>query len=129
MSRIVSGELSVELTDVFEHFVALIEDEHLDVLKAEGLISDKGQNSSWCANDNMWRCCSFKELDLCLNRLSAKNDFGANCFHELGKSGKLSLDLVCKFTRVAEDQSRAWSWFFAQTLQYGEYENSCLSHS
>jgi len=37
--QLVRGGLSLELTDVFKHFVALVEDEHFDVLKAEGLVA------------------------------------------------------------------------------------------
>ena len=67
----------------------------------------------------MWRCGSLQQLLLGLDGLSAENDFSAHALHEPGQTIEFALDLVGKFTDVAENEGRTGLGLILQALKDG----------
>ena len=52
------------LTDVFKHFVALIKNEHLQIVKVESLVLGQVQDTAWCSHDYVRSVRTLEQLFL-----------------------------------------------------------------
>ena len=98
------------LTDTFEHFVALVKDEHLNVARVKSLVTSECKNSAWGADYDVRGLVALEELLLRRDWLATVNDFSADRLEELGQTVKFSLDLVSKLTGMAENERAAGFW-------------------
>jgi len=115
--------------DVIKNLIALVKDEHLELVKVEGLAAGEGEDSSWGSNNDVWWSGSLKHLLLTRGWGTSVDDLGSHILHELGKTIELSLDLVGQLLGVAENQSLAWLWVVSEALKDGEDKDGSLSHT
>lgn len=97
-------------SDTFEHFVALVKDEHLNVARVKSLVTSECKNSAWGADYDVRGLVALEELLLRRDWLATVNDFSADRLEELGQTVELSLDLVSKLTGMAENERAAGFW-------------------
>ena len=90
------------LTDVFEYFVALVEDEHLEVVEVERLVLGKVQDTAWGADNDVRRVRTLEHLLLLLEGLTAKDHLRADVRDELRQAGEFALDLISELTGVCK---------------------------
>lgn len=118
------------LTDTFEDSIALVEDEHLDVLGWHGLVLGEGEDSSWGSDDNVWGSCwVLEQLLVSSEGLAAIDDGGAELLHVSGHAVELTLDLVGELTVMAEDHGGDGCWVLVDALKDGQNKDSGLSHT
>ena len=118
-----------ELTDIVEQLVALVKDEHLQVLDGKSLFARQVKDTAWGANDDVGSLIALEQLRMLLNGLATIDDLSADFLHELGESVELFLDLVSQLSGVAQNKSAAGRGAFANALQDGDHEDRRLTHS
>lgn len=69
--------------DVLEDLIALIKNEHLELVKVEGLAAGECQDSSWGSHNNVWGVWSLKHLLLGSSGGTSVDDFAADILHVL----------------------------------------------
>ncbi len=72
----------MRLTDVFEHLIALIEDEHLEVVKVERLVLSEMEDTAGGTNNNVRCLGSLEHLLVLLEGLTTENNLSADVSHE-----------------------------------------------
>ena len=92
------------LTDFLEHFVALIENEDLDVGQVEVTTLDELEDSAWSADNDVRLLDTLEQGYVLVKGHTAINNLGADVWHLSLESLELLLDLVGKFSVVAEDE-------------------------
>ena len=92
------------LTDFLEHFIALIENEDLDVGQVEVATLDELEDSAWSADNDVWLLHSLEQSHVLVKGHTAVNDLGADVWHLSLESLELLLDLISEFSVVAEDE-------------------------
>jgi hypothetical protein len=117
------------LTDVVKDSIALVEDEDLEVVKVEGLVLCEVKDTAWGADHDMGDFVALKHLLLLLERLTSKNNLGADIRHKLGQTDEFTLDLVGELAGVAQDHGGAWFWAITEAVKHGKDEDGCLSHT
>jgi hypothetical protein len=93
------------------------------------LLFDEGEDSSGGSDNNVWGLKALEELDVVLHGLTTEDNFGSYVFEVCCEADKLVLDLVSKFTSVAQNECRAGLGIFSHVLEYSQDENSGLSHT
>jgi len=92
-----------------DELIALVKNEHLVFLKAQLLLVQKLQNSTWSSDNDMrvllW---VFQNFVMLLDWLPSEEALLSHPRHELGESVELLLDLICKLSGVCEDDGVAW---------------------
>jgi len=117
------------VTCLFEHFVALIQHEDLQVGQIKGLVLDEGQDSARSTHDHMGWLQSFQQLNVLIDGLSTVDHFSSDLRKMLGESSELFLDLISKLSSMAQYQCRHWFRVLRQLMENSENENSCLTHT
>lgn len=117
------------LTDAFEDSVALVEDEHLDVLGGHALVLGEGEDSAWGSDDDVGWSVALEELLVPGEGLTSVDDRGAELLHVPGHTVELTLDLVGELTVVAEDEGGDWGWVLVEALEDGQDKDSGLTHT
>lgn len=120
------------LTGLVQHLVALIEDEVLQVGKAEVPIADKSIDTTGCTNyDVRVGLLVAEELNVLLNGCSTVEDTDLDVGQELGETVVLVPDLVGQLTSMAHDQDRGDTrlGLLIHLLQSSEDEDGCLSET
>ena len=125
------GDVSAKfarLTELFEHFIALVENKMLHVFRIEDLIPGESVQSSGRGNNDVWAFALVPQIFSVLGYRgatieSADTDIG----HVLGKASVFVLDLESEFPGMTKDQNRdlAIDWF--ELLQSSKDENGSLS--
>ena len=77
----------------------------------------------------MWGIQSFEHFDLVVDGRASIDHFSPNVLQVLSKSDELFLDLVRKFSGVAEDDSLAGLGLVWELVEDGEYEHCGLAHA
>ncbi len=115
------------LTKLFEHFVALIQNEVLDTLCVETLVPSECVQTARGGDDDMGALGGLEEFLILLNGSSAIEDDSADIGHVLGESEVLVADLEGEFAGVAEydDGDPVFCW--VELLEGGEDEDCGLS--
>lgn len=94
--------LKEEHTELFQHFVTLVQDEVLDVLQAEGLVPGERENTARRANDNV-RAVLLQHLLILLDGQTAKKHRCLDGGHVLGEALVLFTDLESQLSCMAHD--------------------------
>lgn len=94
-----------KLTNFFEHFVALIENEDLKVSEVKVSSLDESKDSSWCAHDNVRLLDTLEESNVLVKGHTTIDNLCAQLGELLLESIELLLDLVGKLSIVAENKS------------------------
>jgi hypothetical protein len=93
------------LTNLIKHLVALIENEDLDAAEAKDLVADKGVETTWSTDDDVWVLGLIgQKFSIGLDWSSTIEDTSSDFWHVLAESGILVLDLVGQLTSVAHDK-------------------------
>ena len=117
-------------TNLIQHLVALVKDEHLDASEAQLFVADQGIQSTRGGDDDVWMSVLVcKSFDILLHRRSAVKDSGLDVWQVFAEAGILVLDLVGEFTSVAHDQDRALSSDRFDLLQRSEDKDGRFSES
>lgn len=117
-----------KLTQLLQHFVALIKDEMFQVLQVQFLVADESKNAAWCADNNV-RCQCFQALLVLLDWHSSEENWDLDCCHVLAESFVLLADLESEFTSVTHDQNVDLIVSRLQLLKRGQDEDCRLSHT
>jgi len=105
------------LTDVFEDFVALIEDEHLEVFQVERLVLGEVQDTARCSYDNVWSFWPLEKLFLLLDRLATEDTLSPDVWDEFGETHEFALNLVGELASVSEDEDAGWLWALTDAME------------
>jgi hypothetical protein len=93
-----------KLTNLFDHFITLVQNKVLDFVGLQLLVLDQSQHSTRCSNNDMWAFLLVGEnLEISRDGGTTVEDGCSDCGHEFGESGKLVSDLVRQFSGVTED--------------------------
>ena len=122
------GRNSQRLTKLFEHFVALVQDEVLDFGGVEDLIPHEGVQSTG-GGDYDVRALALvaEEVGVLHNRSAAEECADADVGHVLGETRVLVFDLVRKLTSVAQDNDRHVAIDWLELLKRRQDEHCRLS--
>ena len=116
------------LTELFEHFIALVENKMFHVFRVEDLIPCKGVQSTGCGNNDMWAFALVPQIFSIFGyRGAAIESADADIRHVLGKASVFVLDLESKFPRMTQDQNRNLAIDRLELLQSSEDEHGGLS--
>lgn len=121
--------MAFELTNFLKHFIALIEDEDLEIWEVKVTFLDKCQNSSWCTNNYMRLLKTFQESDMFIDWHSTINDLSPDIWKLSRESGKLFLDLISELSIVTQDKCRAWFRCVWKLMEDCKHKDSSLPHS
>ena len=101
------AEIRMRLTKLFEHFVALVQDEVLDFGGVEDLIPHEGVQSTG-GGDYDVRALALvaEEVGVLDHRGTAEESADTDVGHVLGETSVLVLDLESKLTGVAQNNDR-----------------------
>jgi hypothetical protein len=95
------------LTYFFEHFVALVEDEYLQVAEVKVALLDESEDAAWGADDHMGLLNALKESDVLADGNTTIDHLGAQLGKLLLESVELLLYLVSELSIVAKHEGRA----------------------
>lgn len=91
------------LTQLFQHFVALVQHKVFDVLQLEDLAVDQRQGATGCSHHNV-RTVLLQHLLVLLNGHAAEEHRHLDARHVLGEALVLFADLKGQFSGVAHDK-------------------------
>ena len=114
---------------VVKHLVALVQNEHLQVVQRQSLVADQSQDTSGRTHYNVRSLVTLEQLLLHSDGLASVDHLSSHVGHELGKTSEFALDLVSKLTSVAHDQGRARVGVLAQALQHVQHKDGSFAHS
>lgn len=113
-----------------KHLVAFVQHEHLDVTKAEFLLSHQGIKPPWgCDYDVRMSVFVGQDFKIFLHWSSTVENTSLQVRHIFAESCVFILDLVCKLTSVAHNEDRTFPRDWLDLLKGGENKNSCLSET
>jgi hypothetical protein len=110
-----------------KHFIALIEDEHLQVVEIQCFVLHQLQDATWGADHDVRRVRSLQYLYILLHRDSSKEDFLSDFGKVFGKTITLVFNLMCQLSRVAKNEHGAGLRILVQLMKHGKNEDSCFS--
>lgn len=119
------------LTGLIQHLVALVEDEHLEVVELEILSVYQGQDSAWGSNHDVGGLLRvLQQLNVIIDWNTAVEGSTSDLLEVLGESVELLLDLIRQLSGVAQDQGRSWLWVgLIDLVQDRKDEDSGLTHA
>lgn len=119
------------LTCLIQHLVALVEDEHLEIIEFQIFSARQSQDSTWGSNHDvrslLW---VFQQLDIVVNWDTTVESGTSDLLQVFCESIEFLLDLVRQLSGVAQDKS--WSWFWISLINLVEDrqdEHSGLTHT
>lgn len=95
----------ISLTQLLQHLIAFIEHKVLDVLHAEGLVTNEGQRTSGCSYDDV-RAVLFQDFLILLDSQATKEHRHLDSGHVLGEALVLFADLEGQLSCVAHHKNR-----------------------
>jgi hypothetical protein len=119
---------SDKLTQLLQHFVALVKDEMFQVLQVELLVANEGEDSAGCANDNV-RCHGLESFLVLLDWHSSEEDANLDSRHVLAETLVFLADLEGQLTSVTHDEDENVVIGRLELLKRCQDENSGLSHT
>ena len=118
------------LTDLIQHLVALIEDEHANTAKAKVLVANKGVETAGGADDDVGvGLLVLEELGVLGDGSAAVEDASLDIGHVLAETVVLIADLESKLACVAHNQDGALSSNGLNLLQRSQDEDSSLAET
>jgi len=100
-------KIKTRLTDAFQKLVALVQNEHLEVLDRQRLSAGEVKDATWGADDDVRGLVTLEHLDLLFDGLATVDNFGPDVLHELREAVKLLLDLVRELAIVTQNKGGA----------------------
>jgi hypothetical protein len=113
---------------LLQHFIALIENEMLEMLQVELLVADEGENAAGCADNDM-RCHRLQRLLVLLNRHAAEEHSDLNARHVLAEALIFLADLESELASMTHDEDVGLIVGGFELLEGGENEHGRLSHT
>jgi hypothetical protein len=90
---------------LIEHLVALVEDELANVTELQVLVANKGIETTWSRNDDVWvSLLVSQDLDVLVDLSTAVEDAGLDIWQVLAEALILGANLIGQLTSVAHDQ-------------------------
>ena len=126
------GEDSLDLSphiDFIKHLVALIQDEHLEVVESHHLAVDQVADSAWSTNNDVRRRKRLQQFLMSVDWHTTVEGFCPYVLEVLGESGNLVSDLDCKLSGVAKDDCGDRLWLIVEVVQNGKDEDCSLAHT
>ena len=118
----------MRLTKLFEHFVALVQDEVLDLGGVEDLVSYEGVQTAGGGDHDMGALgLVAEEVGVLDHRGTAEESADTDVGHVLGETSVLVLDLESKLTGVAQNNDRHLAVDRLELLKSSQDEDSRLS--
>ena len=115
----------MRLTKLFEHFVALVQNEVFDLGGVQSPLPDKRVQTARSGDDNVWAFGLVGEDGLVLvDTNTTEEGADPHIRHVLGKPGVLVLDLERQLASVAHDEDRDLAVHRLELLKRGENEYS-----
>lgn len=109
------------LTNLVEHLITLIENESLDISKAQLLVTDKSVQTTGGGHDDVGiGLLVGQDLDILLDGSTTVEDSSLDIREILGEASILVLDLVGQLTSVAHNQNRALAGNRLQLVKGGQ---------
>ena len=101
------AEIRMRLTKLFEHFIALVQNEMLDFGSVENLVSDESVEAAWGGDHDVRALCLVAE-EVCIlcNRSATEESADTDVGHVLGETSILVLDLESELPSVAQNNDR-----------------------
>ena len=119
-----------KLTNLVEHLVALVEDEHADAAETEVLVANQGVETTRSTDDDVGvGLLVLKDLGILLDGSTTVEDAGLDVGHVLAETVVLVTNLESKLTSVAHDENGALAGDGLDLLKSGEDEDSCLTET
>ena len=113
------------LTDLIEHLVALVEDEHAHAAEPQVLVTNKSIETTGRADNDVRMCFLVLEhLGIFLNGSTTVEDTRLDVGHVLAEAVILVADLEGELTSVAHDQHGALASNRLDLLKRGQDEHS-----
>jgi len=114
--------------ELFQHFVALVQDKVLDVLQVQLSASHQSENSAWSSDDDVWRILS-KRLSVVLHWHTAKEDSDLDVVQVLTEPLVLFADLEGELTSVAENDGGDLAVDWLDLLESGQDKDRSFTHT
>lgn len=116
------------LTNLIQHFVALVKNKVLDISKRESFVSYKSIQSTWCTNDDVGiLLLVLQKLDILSHRCTTIEDSRFDLGKVFAESSIFILDLVGQLSCVTHDENLAFTLNGFQRMQCGQNEDSRLT--
>jgi hypothetical protein len=93
------------LTDFLKHFVALIEDEDLEVREVKVTLLDEGKDTAWSTNNDVRLFESLEKSDVLVDGNTTIDHLCSDVWKLGRETSEFLLDLIGEFSVVAEDKS------------------------
>lgn len=117
-------------TNLIEHLVALVKDKVLDVSELEGLLADKGKNTTGGTDKDVGaEILVAKDILISLQRRTTIEDLRTDLREVLAEASKLVLDLEGQFTSVAQNDDRDLAGDGLDLLEGSEDKDGGLTHT
>lgn len=118
------------LTNLVEHLVALVENEHADAAEAEVLVADERVKTTGSTDDDVgMSLLVLEDLGILLDRSTTVEDAGLDVGHVLAETVVLVANLESELTSVAHDEDGALAGDGLNLLKGGKDEHSCLTET
>ena len=117
-------------TELLQHLVTLVQDEHLDLGSIEALVSGQSVHSSRGTDDDV-RALGLVGQDLLvgLDGGTSVKDRGPDVGHVLGEPVELVLDLERQFSGVTENEGRDFAIDRLELLKNSQHEDGSFTHT
>ena len=112
-----------------EHLVALIENEHLQVVEGESFVVRESEDTTRSTNDDMGRLGALENLLVFLDGDTTVENLSDDIRKVLGETSHLVLDLISKLTSVAHDESGGGLGVLLELMKHREDEDGGLTHT
>lgn len=114
---------------LIKHLVALVENEHLQVVEIEGLGVDEGEDATGRTNYDVGRLRTLENLLIVLHGHTTVEHLSDNVRQVLGETSNLVLDLEGKLTSVAHDEGGRGLGVLLELVEHREDEHGGLTHA
>jgi len=111
----VNGLHLLSHVDLVHHLIALVENENLQVVQNQRLIFHKLQDTTRCADHDVWRGF-LQNLHLILNGHTTEEALFSNFWEVCSEPITLFLNLMSQFPGVAEDEHRVRQRFVVKLM-------------
>lgn len=130
MRRLLEDVLDVRAhVDILENLIALVEDEHLEVVQFKGSILGEMEDTAWGADNDVRSVGALEHLLLLLERLTTQDALSSNVGDELGETSEFTLDLVGELTSVSKHDARVGLWVLSEDMEGREDKDGSLTHT
>lgn len=122
--------LTVKLTRLVKHLVALVKDKDTDAAKAQSLVADKSlETTRGTDNDVRTSLLVLQNLHVVLDGRTAIKDTSLDVRHVLAEAVVLIANLVGQLTSVAHDHNRDLAIDRLNLLERGENKDCSLTET